>query len=259
MHKASGIILVLCGIIGLSACQPVTTATLELPTATYITPSPTASPSPIWFPPTQTPTPPGPSQVASTPTSPASLEAGALIFSDDFSDPAAWELGQTGTGSRALGKNELTLAIAQPHSSLSSLRRDTQLGDYLLEITASPSLCKDGDEYGLLLRVTPEGDFYRWSLTCDGQTRLDKYYQGKASSPQGLMLSGAVPPGAPSQSRLAVRMKGKVLDFYINGEYQFSVRDPSLVSGTIGVYARAAGDNAVTVNFSDLSVYEPSP
>jgi hypothetical protein len=87
--------------------------------------------------------------------------------------------------------------------------------------------------------------------------RLDKYFGGKASSPQPLGYSGAVPPGAPSSSRLGVWTSGKEMRFYINGEYQFTVNDPSLTRGGLGVFIRSNGDDAVTVSFSDLEVYEP--
>jgi hypothetical protein len=42
--------------------------------------------------------------------------------------------------------------------------------------------------------------------------------------------------------------------FFINGQYQFTVRDPSFPSGALGVFARSQGETAVTVNFSDLVV-----
>jgi hypothetical protein len=42
--------------------------------------------------------------------------------------------------------------------------------------------------------------------------------------------------------------------FYINEQYQFSVTDPALQVGNIGIFARSLGENAVTVNFSDLVV-----
>ena len=133
------------------------------------------------------------------------------------------------------------------------------MGDFYLEIAASPTICMGGDEYGLLLRVSPGMDFYRFALTCDGQTRVDRYYQGKASSPQPLTMSGVVPRGAPSSSLLAVHAVGNELHFYINGEYQFTVRDPTLLKGGIGVFARSAGEGQVTVNFSDLKVYQAQP
>jgi hypothetical protein len=194
-----------------------------------------------------------------TPTQDTSPSYGALLFSDDFGDPALWMLGRNQTGSMAMGVNELTLAVSQARGYLYSLRSEPTLSDFYLEITASPSLCRGEDEYGILLRVSPSLEFYRFGMLCNGQARLDRYYSGVASSPQPPAPNAAVPPGAPSQSRLAVWVRGKELRFYANNTFLFSVRDPTLVSGALGVFARAAGDTMVTVNFSDLQVYEAGP
>ena len=229
---------------------------IPLPTLTPIPATETPTPTIIWFPPTATYTP-FPSPVI-TPTLAVQPLFGELIFSDNFSQPTSWTLSQTASTSIALGVDELTLAIDQPGGYLYSLRQGTDLSDFYLEITASPSLCKGKDEYGLLLRVSPNLDFYRFSLTCDGQVRLDKYFQGKASSPQAPDYSGAVPPGAPSSSRLGVWASGKEMRLFVNGEYQFTVRDPSLSRGGVGAFIRSNGDNAVTVSFSDLAVYQPA-
>jgi hypothetical protein len=69
-------------------------------------------------------------------------------------------------------------------------------------------------------------------------------------------MNWAIPPGAPSASRLGVWALGKELHFYANEVYLFSVRDPVLLAGGLGVFVRAAGEEAVTVNFSKLEVYE---
>lgn len=182
---------------------------------------------------------------------------GEIILTDDFSNPNVWTLARSPQASAALGVNELTLALHQPRGYLYSLRSEPLLSDFYLEITASPNLCQDADEYGLLLRASPSLDFYRFSLSCDGQARLDKYFQANASSPQPWMMSGAIPPGAPSISRLAVWAKGKEMRFYANGEYLFTVSDPSLTSGNLGVFIRSAGEDDMTVSFSDLVIRQP--
>jgi hypothetical protein len=117
-------------------------------------------------------------------------------------------------------------------------------------------MCRGEDEYGLLLRAS-EDNFYRFSLACNGQARLDRFYNGQASSPQGWEWSPAIPPGAPSISQLAVRARGKEMRFYVNDQYLFTVNDGTLPNGSLGLFARAASDTPVTVNFSDLKVYEP--
>lgn len=184
---------------------------------------------------------------------------GALLIAEDFSDPKHWTLGRAGGLSAALGKSELTLAISEPRGYLYSLFSETVPSDFYAEITASPSLCKNNDTYGLLVRASPTQEYYRFSISCNGEARLDKFYNYTASSPQLPIPSGAIPPGAPSISRLAVLARGKEISYYANGEYLFTVRDPNLLSGGLGVFARSAGDSAVTVSFSDLQIYAVTP
>lgn len=239
-------------VIGVTGCLPVA-ASLPPPPATQpATDTPAPTKTVIWFPPTATPTPFPTIQI--TPTPDLRPDLGDILFTDDFSSGDHWSLGQTATSSVALGVKELSIALSEPRVYAYSLRDEPVLNDFYAEITASPTLCRDHDEYGLLLRMTSPSDFYRFSLSCDGQVRLDRLVAGKASSPQPWMQSGAVPPGAPSISRLAVWVYGKEMRFFINDTYQFTVRDPLLPSGNIGVFARSAGENAVTVSFSDLVV-----
>ncbi len=242
--------------LGLTACLGAIPSPSPLPGSTASPIPETATPTIDWFPPTPTSTPLSGVSYAVTPTVNIQPEYSTLLFTDEFTEPNQWTTGQTGSGRISLGPNELTLAINRTKGYLYSLRQGTNLTDFYLEITANPTLCRAGDEYGLLLRVSPGLDFYRFALTCYGQARVDRLYQGKASSPQGLTPNGAIPRGAPSQSTLAVLAQGKQLHFFVNGEYQFSVNDPTWSGGSLGVFARAAGDNAVTVNFRDLKVYQ---
>jgi hypothetical protein len=214
------------------------------------TPSPTATI--VWFPPTATPTPFLTPIIA--PTQEYRPGIGDVILEDDFSSSGAWTTGQSPSASVAFGKNELTIAIAQPGGYGNSVRQEPILSDFYLEITASPTLCRGSDEYGVLFRVNSSADFYRFSLSCDGRARLDKLLGGVASSPQPWMESGVIPVGAPSISRLAAWVQGSEMRFFVNDFFLFSVKDPMLPTGLIGVFARSGEDTAVTVNFSDLVV-----
>ena len=240
----------------LSACLP---ASMPLPSTETPPPEPptvTPTTTPVWFPPTATFTPLPTTTRSITPTIDARPSYGSLIFSDDFQKPELWALGRGPAGSAAFGKGEVSLVVNQPRGYLYSLRQETTLENFYLEITAAPSICRGGDEYGLLIRLASTQDFFRFGLTCRGEARLDRVLSGQASSPHPAEFSGVVPPGAPSLSRLAVWALGKELRFYANGQFLFSISDNSLPRGGIGVYARAVGDDSVTVNFSELSVYE---
>ena len=226
------------------------------PTSTpTLAPTGTPTPTVVWFPPTPTQT----RVVKAEPTATLELRPGVgdMIFEDNFSsDSNAWLLGQNENGTTAIGLNEITIAIIQPRAYLSSIRSEPTFSDFYAEITASPSLCAGLDEYGLLFRVRSTGDFYRFSLSCNGQVRLDRVVGGTAGSPQPWLVSATVPRGAPSTSRLGVWAHGSDLRFFVNDEYQFAVIDSYHDIGNLGIFARSAGENAVTVSFSELKVYQ---
>lgn len=248
-------IVLLAAVLGISlaACTSQRTALPPLPTDTPAPATATSTPTIVWFPPTATYTP-FPTLVM-TPTQALNPSLGILLLADDFSDSEPWELSRSSTASAALGMNELTLALKPPSDYIFSLRNQPVIGDFYLEVTASPSICRGEDEYGVLLRVSPALEFYRFSLSCNGQVRIDKFYNSTASSPHPWTQSGAVPPGAPSQSRLGIWARGKEMRFFVNDIFQFDIRDPSLQAGAIGFFVRANEGEAVTVSFSDLAIY----
>jgi hypothetical protein len=237
----------------IAACLPVPTSA-PVETSTPSPMLPTATPTIVWFPPTPTFTP-FPTIVI-TPTAEMRPGIGDIIVEDQFDDPNRWSVTSTNNGSIAFGKNEITIAISQDREYLFSIRNGQEFDDFYVEVTANPNLCHAEDEYGMLLRVSQNEDYYRYSLSCDGRVRLDRIYQNQASSPQPWIASGAVPPGAPSISRLGIWASEDEMRFFVNDEYQFTAYDPLLKSGNFGVFARSSSEWAVTVNFSDLVVRE---
>ncbi len=208
----------------------------------------------VWFPPTPTsttlPTP------IITPTLNLKSRIGELLFLDNFSNSSFWSLAQSNTSSAALGKGEITLAISQPKTYLYTLRNGPELDDFYLEINAEPNLCLADDEYGVLFRFTPNQEFYRLALTCDGQIHLDRYIQNRAAMIYPKSYSGAVPPGAPSRSQIALWVSTNQIIAFINQQYQFTITDTAIPGGSIGLFARTGSHDAMTVNFSDLKVFE---
>jgi len=85
---------------------------------------------------------------------------------------------------------------------------------------------------------------------------LDRLVAGTAASPQPWFATGVVPAGAPKSTRMAVWVNGDEMRFFVDDIHQFTLHDPRLSSGLVGVFARSTGENALTVNFSDLMVHE---
>lgn len=229
------------------------------------TPLPTLSPTPspvptetiVWFPPTATPTyiP----TLTRTPTPDLRPAQGAVIFEDDFSTGEAWSLKTTPGGSAAVANNHITLALSNPNSFLFTTRTEPTLGDFYAEITANPNLCSSQDEYGLMVRTSARLEYYRFVLTCDGQAKLAKVGRNSSQIIVPLMRYPIIPGAAPSSSRMAVWASGEQIRFFVNDQYLFSITDKSLYQGTLGVFVRTIGEQAISVNFSDLIVREIVP
>lgn len=217
---------------------------------------PTPSPSPtatiVWFPPTGTPVP-LPTVVLS-PTPDLRPGQGQVIFQDDFAAEGDWSVISGNQGSATVVNGRLTLALSEPGTFLFTTRAAPLFDDFYLEITASPSLCRGADEYGLLLRVTAALEYYRFSLSCDGRARVDRFYAGRVTSVIPWTANGVIPTGVPSSVRLGVWAQQEEIRFFVDDQYMFSVRDTLLYAGTLGPFVRTAGDTPVTVGFSELVV-----
>jgi len=239
--------ILLIGVLLLGSCLP--------PRATPIPDSvSTASPSPsatvLWFPPTATPKRDTPLPPTATPNRRPGVRR--LLAEDDFSSADAWDTAESDNASAIVSRNRITLAI-QPGIYLVSMNRKLTLSDFYAEITARVSLCKDNDSYGILFRANG-GAYYRYALSCNGDARLDRISNGRRIPLQPPIPSADAPPGSPGETRIGVWAVGPEMRFFLNGRYQFTVVDPTLSEGAIGVFAKSGGDTAVTIAFSDLQI-----
>jgi hypothetical protein len=236
---------------GLTACVVDPSGGKDLPTQTP-QPEMTETSTIVWFPPTSTPTP-IPTMII-TPTQDLRPALGNVVLTDAFTSSTAWNTGRSAAGSIAVDGGELALAVSQPKGSLFTYRTIPLLGDFYLEIIARPSLCRGDDVYGLLFRSLSNASFYRWMISCNGQLRVERSNNYQLAILKDWTPSGQVPPGSPLVLRLGVWAVGNELRFFINDYFQFSVQDPVFSQGLMGVYARSAGETALTVGFSDLKV-----
>lgn len=238
--------------VGASACVPAGEAALTPVSTPTSAPSSTPTATIDWFPVTATPTP-RPTEIT-TPTATPDLLLGAELLRDDFSEQGAWSTFRTTSGTAGYGKERFTLAVSAPEGYLVSLRATPELSDFYLEITASTSLCRDADSYGLFLRASGEGYGYRWVITCDGRTRLERVRDFQATLVEDWVTSPYIMSGSPVTLHLGVWMAGGEMRFFVEGVEIFRAREPFYTSGLVGVFARASGETPVTVSFSNLVV-----
>lgn len=222
------------------------------------TPTPAASetptPSMIWFPPTNTPT--SPPTVTFVPTPELHPGVVDLLFADSFDQPELWNLAASSLASATLPRNRLVLSITgQGPLSIVSLRSEPALGNFYAEVTANLVLCRGRDQYGMVFRAGPGDNYYRYTISCDGQVRLDRGRSGSVTPLLDWQPSADAPFGSPARLRLGVWAVGSEMRFFIDNRLQFSLRDPILQAGSFGFFAHASGATPVTVTYSDLEVY----
>ena len=232
-----------------TSCLPLNTIPLTETPVPSDTPTPTATI--VWFPPSATATQLAVPTYTGTPE--MSPGIGARILRDNFSDDSPWDTAVSDNGSAAIGMNRLSLA-AQPGYYISSMRRELNLEDFYAEITARPSLCRGDDNYGILVHGIGSS-FYRFVLTCNGQIRAERISGGTRLPIYDPVPSGDA-PRPPGEVRIGMWMVGDEMRLFLNDRFQFSVNDPSFPNGAFGVFVRSAGDEEVSVTFSDFEVYE---
>jgi len=228
--------------------SPTATQTLE-PTATI-----------DWFPRTATPSPTPfytPTAVALQPDRPEGI--GEVIIRDDFSDTSLWSTGSSPAGNIVYGDKSLSLAVAGNKSTLTSTSQHSLPSNFFLEVNVNVALCTPGDQYSLLFWWTPEGAAHKLLLSCEGSLRMERLTGNGGQVLQDWDVASRMMPGSPATHKVGILARGGEVSIYVNDRYQFQVRTQPDYIGGLGVQARAGGDTAVTIAFSNMVVYEIEP
>ena len=252
-------LLILAALLSLSGCDFLPAEATITPTQT-VTQTETPTPTVDWFPATPTTT-----QVPlPSPTPQPTLEdlrTGLvdLIVDDNFSDQGLWETRQSSVGNIAYGVENLTLAVASPNTSLTSLSQHNLPNNFYLEITLQPTLCQPLDQIGVLFWYQSGGDYHRLLVDCSGQVRLELVQGGQSFVLQDWMTAQRMQPGPFSANRLGLWVSRGQFQLYINDALQFNRSITTNQSGRLGLFARTISGSTMTVRFSDLQIYSVEP
>lgn len=253
---ALGVALVGLALVILAACAPIAAPTPTRVTDTpTLTPTFTLTPTYDWFPATATPTREPTSEPEPTPNFRPGI--GEAIYEDDFSEDVLWSSLTPNGGRVTITNNHITLTLNETIGTVFGIRKSPQLTDYYAEITANPNYCQGEDEYGMIIRVYGEQlNHYRFSLSCDGRARVTRIVDGRALIIADWQEFMFLPSTYPNNFRLGAWVQGKEVRFFFNDTQLFAIDNAVVVGGSVGVFARASETDAISVNFSDLTVYQ---
>lgn len=243
-----------CGLLGLAlllgGC-----ISLSPPAISTSSPIPATSTPTFAFPtliPTATQTPPP----TASPTSDPRIGLGRVVFFDDFDHDLGWQFQIFGSGGAGLLDGAYSLSARQSFTRVIGYSPAEISANGYLEVTVLPILCSNDDEYGLVFRTNPSGEYYRFTLSCAGLARLSRI------SPAGelVLLADTRPdsvfPGPLVSNTLAVRMEGEILTLFVNGSEIARTRDTVLGSGGLGVFIRTRQGGQATVQFDDFTLWD---
>jgi len=235
----------------ISACvgfTPEPTPIIPTETATI---TPTITATIVWFPPTETPTP-VPTRIIE-PTAEMRPGIGEVILSDGFGDQLQWRTGNYTAGNVVHVDQSVILAVQQSKGFLVSFLNELLFDQFDLQVTTTVNLCRGEDAYGVLIRAGSDWDYYRFLVNCAGYAKAERI-RNSQTLPLQDWTSTTMIPGAPVTNRLEIWANGNEMRFFVNDVYVFSVKDPVFTNGQIGLFARSAGETALTVNYSDLVI-----
>jgi hypothetical protein len=244
---------VLIGAFALAGCA----APAPLPpgaTATSV-PSPAATDAFPTFSPTATVTP-APSATAAPGLS---QEVGPLVFTAEFTSDAGWRLGSDPEGGASLSGETLVLAVSRPNASRFVIAPAPPLGDFLLQASVRAGLCSGADEIGVLFRVSPQGDHYRFTLDCQGDVRVTRILGSGAVVLAGPADAASAIPGSPAENQITVLARGENFTFFVNGNEVLQARDPFLASGLSGFFVRSASLGQTTAALTAFTLRDLRP
>ena len=225
------------------------------------TASPVPSPTPTFafptLPPTATPT--AAPTLAPTPDPLAGL--GPPVYADDFSRNNGWDLTSGEFGASSIQDGRLVLVVRQPNAPRYVISPGSSGIDFYLQVQTRTDLCSAGDEYGVMFRMTPNGDHYRFTLSCDGAARVTRVLDGSSFGLVPLTATNTVLAGAPADNLIGVWASGDQLRFFINGLEAFAIRSGAIRGTGIGLIVRSGRAGQVSVGFDDLLVrsLQPAP
>ena len=241
----------------LTSCSGSNSSTAVVPTMPLPTLTPTATIN--WFPATNTPTPL--STPRPTPTTVLLPGLGSRVLEDSFSRADNWEISVYIAGQGIISNDQITLSIpdGSEGATITAFLEGFQGSDYFSRATVRLSLCKGRDQVGILFRATSLLDFYRFSITCSGETRLERVVDGQPFVIRDWAFSPDAPLGAPGEVTLGVSASGQDLKFFLDDRFQFAIQDGIFSEGGLGLYLRASSDSPVTVNVTDLEAFLVAP
>jgi hypothetical protein len=174
-------------------------------------------------------------------------------WQDNFDDNKGWQLSADASATVSIYDGKLIIEVHEP-GQVAWSAHESVWDNFEMTVVTEQLAGPLDNEYGLLLRMDNDTDFYVFSVSGDGYTRAALFQDelwtvlGSDWTPNDNINQGL------SANTLSVTALDTTFTLSVNGAEVLKIDDETLSSGSIGLYAGAFGEGGVVVAFDDLNV-----
>lgn len=174
-------------------------------------------------------------------------------WTETFDDAGDWQLSADAAASVSVADGALRVHVHEI-GQVAWAAANRTYSDFRLTVEATQVSGPDDNEYGVLVRMAGDQQFYVFSISGDGYARIARYNSGSWTvlGPDWVE-SDAIHQGAATNV-LEVEARGATFIFSVNGTQVLQAEDAQLAKGDIGLYAGAFNEADVVIDFDNLEV-----
>ncbi|HOU23327.1 MAG TPA: hypothetical protein PKW05_05835 [Anaerolineae bacterium] len=181
--------------------------------------------------------------------------AKTVFFSDDFgSTTSGWGSGTDDDSEWGYQDGEYRILVTKPNLVV-WVKPGTEydLADLNLSVEAHSVAGTDDNEYGVVFRYVDGDNFYKFTISSDGQYRVQMQLKNEWVTLKPWAKSSLIHQGH-STNLIRVEARGTELKFFVNGEMLTIVDDATFASGNFALVVGTFDEAGVEVRFDSLTV-----
>lgn len=199
---------------------------------------------------------------ADVPPTSTMSEPGALLYEEDFDDPASdsWSTfsGEETAVTYEDGGYRMTVDRAE-YMVWGNPELELDFSDMVIEVDVRQVEGPLDNNFGLFLYYQESDDqrsYYWFQISADGFYSVDLRLKEEWISLEGWVASDAIETGLGVTNHIRIDCSGGQFSFYNNNVHLVDVFDQTLDRGSIGLAAGTFEEPGIIVQFDDLRVYE---
>jgi hypothetical protein len=194
---------------------------------------------------------------AATVSGSSSLPTGAVISSDNFSDPTSGWAEFSGSQSEQTYQNGKFVITVHDVDYIAWSFASQNYADFVVEATAAKTSGPNDGVYGLLFRFVDNQNYYAFVVNATGSYLVAVRINNAWTNLIPLTKNSAIKTGS-AVNKLAVVAQGDSFSFYANGVLLNQVTDTTFTNGDIAIMAGTNATGELVVSFSGVNVWEVS-